>query len=235
MSSLETEKTDAVSRMEEALSKAAEAETKAAAAVKAEEETRAEMAVSVCGVLCCAVGKCAVLLCRSVKISQCLAACVLTVFCWRAKRKQRGERPYPPWGACGAPSGWLRRVHVGGPHHRLLTLPSPRTLFSTHARVNIQQHFMHDRRSDSAGFIHLLFPCAPLLFPSACRRASVDSICVLFFFKPLCPLQSKTDEVMRLTAQRNNAKSRADSLAKDLSRVCGGGRTLDQIEVIVTK
>eukprot|EP00752_Nemacystus_decipiens_P006496 g5849.t1 len=48
-------------------------------------------------------------------------------------------------------------------------------------------------------------------------------------------MASKTDEVMRLTAQRNNAKSRADSLAKDLSRVCGGGRTLDQIEVIVTK
>lgn len=55
VSSLETEKTDAVSRMEEALSKAAEAETKAAAAVKAEEETRAEMAVSVCAVLCGAV------------------------------------------------------------------------------------------------------------------------------------------------------------------------------------
>lgn len=40
---------------------------------------------------------------------------------------------------------------------------------------------------------------------------------------------------MRLTAQRNSAKSRADSLAKDLSRVCRGGRTLDQIEAIVTK
>lgn len=40
---------------------------------------------------------------------------------------------------------------------------------------------------------------------------------------------------MQLTAQRNSAKNRADSLAKDLSRVCGGGRTVDQIEVIVTK
>ncbi|CAM9766165.1 unnamed protein product [Ectocarpus sp. 6 AP-2014] len=48
-------------------------------------------------------------------------------------------------------------------------------------------------------------------------------------------MAGKTEEVMRLTAQRNSAKSRADSLAKDLSRVCGGGRTLDQIEAIVTK
>ncbi|CAM9470559.1 unnamed protein product [Pylaiella littoralis] len=48
-------------------------------------------------------------------------------------------------------------------------------------------------------------------------------------------MADKAEQVMRLTAQRNSAKSRADSLAKDLSRVCGGGRTLDQIEIIVTK
>lgn len=59
---------------------------------------------------------------------------------------------------------------------------------------------------------------------------------------PLCALLSnvvvakaKTEQVMQLTAQRNSAKNRADSLAKDLSRVCGGGRTVDQIEAIVTK
>lgn len=45
VSSLEAEKADSVSRMEEALSKEAEAEARASEAVKAEEETRAEMAV----------------------------------------------------------------------------------------------------------------------------------------------------------------------------------------------
>ncbi|CAM9373044.1 unnamed protein product [Sphacelaria rigidula] len=48
-------------------------------------------------------------------------------------------------------------------------------------------------------------------------------------------MASKTEQVMQLTAQRNSAKHRADSLAKDLSRVCGNGRTVDQIEIIVTK
>ncbi|CAN0047646.1 unnamed protein product, partial [Laminaria digitata] len=48
-------------------------------------------------------------------------------------------------------------------------------------------------------------------------------------------IAAKTEQVMQLTAQRNSAKNRADSLAKDLSKVCGGGRTVDQIEAIVTK
>ena len=47
--------------------------------------------------------------------------------------------------------------------------------------------------------------------------------------------QDKMEQVMQLTAQRNSAKNRADSLAKDLSRVCGGGRSVDQIEAIVTR
>lgn len=45
MSSLESAKSDAVSRMEEAEAKEAAAEAKAKEAVKKEEETRAEMAV----------------------------------------------------------------------------------------------------------------------------------------------------------------------------------------------
>lgn len=48
-------------------------------------------------------------------------------------------------------------------------------------------------------------------------------------------LKAKAEQVMQLTAQRNSHKNRADSLAKDLSRVCGNGRTIDQIEIIVTK
>lgn len=47
--------------------------------------------------------------------------------------------------------------------------------------------------------------------------------------------QEKTEKLVQLTAQRNSAKNRADSLAKDLSRVCGGGRTVDQIEAIFTR
>lgn len=91
--------------------------------------------------------------------------------------------------------------------------PPPRYIRSTRA---------HDRRRLTP---HLL----PLTFLAA-------SVLISCFFKPQKKiLQGKTEEVMRLTAQRNSAKSRADSLAKDLSRVCGGGRTLDQIEVIVTK
>ncbi len=45
MSSLESSKSDAVSRMEEAEAKEAKAEAKAREAVRKEEETRAEMAV----------------------------------------------------------------------------------------------------------------------------------------------------------------------------------------------
>lgn len=51
----------------------------------------------------------------------------------------------------------------------------------------------------------------------------------------VCGAQEKTEELVQLTAQRNSAKNRADSLAKDLSRVCGGGRTVDQIEAIFTR
>lgn len=40
-------------------------------------------------------------------------------------------------------------------------------------------------------------------------------------------VQGKIEQVMQLTAQRNSAKNRADSLAKDLSRVYGSGRTVD--------
>lgn len=46
MSSLESENLEAVARMEEALSKAAAAQEQADKAVKMEEDTRAEMAVS---------------------------------------------------------------------------------------------------------------------------------------------------------------------------------------------
>ncbi|CAN0444477.1 unnamed protein product, partial [Discosporangium mesarthrocarpum] len=48
-------------------------------------------------------------------------------------------------------------------------------------------------------------------------------------------LEAKSELVMQITAQRNSLKHRADSLAKDLSRVCGGGRTIAQIEMIVAR
>lgn len=80
------------------------------------------------------------------------------------------------------------------------------------------------------GHCHLLFSLSCRCFLCLTFLVSVPTN----YVRPK-HVQGRSEEVMRLTAQRNSAKSRADSLAKDLSRVCGGGRTLDQIEIIVTK